>query len=247
MNVPKEAIRWFASKLGYDVRSAASLGISPFSDMRKFVSAQSAPVILDVGANEGQSIARFKKTFPSSTIHSFEPGRAAFQRLSEDARVYPGVHLWNCAVGASAGNQVLFENTNTDMSSFFPLSGAGWGKVERESLVEMTTIDNFLKTNGIEKVDILKSDTQGYDFEVLKGAEETMQANRIGLIYFEFIFSDMYEKLPPFDRVFRHLIDRNFALVSIYDFHHQDQVASFADMLFVNRDYHPDGLTRQCG
>ena len=69
MNGPKEAIRWFASKLGYDVRSAASLGVSPFSDMRRFVPAQSSPLILDVGANEGQSIARFKKTFPSSISH----------------------------------------------------------------------------------------------------------------------------------------------------------------------------------
>jgi FkbM family methyltransferase len=246
VNIPKEAIRWFVSKLGYDVRSAASIGVSPFSDMQRFVSAPSAPMILDVGANEGQSIARFKKTFPSSIIHSFEPGRVAFQRLSEGAQAYTGVHLWNCAVGASAGKRVFFENTNTDMSSFFTLSSAGWGQVEGESLVEMTTIDEFLKTNGIEKVDILKSDTQGYDYEVLKGAEEAMQASRIGLIYFEFIFSDMYEKLPPFDRVFRHLIDRNFALVSMYDFRHQNELASFADMLFVNRDYHTSRLSERC-
>ncbi len=245
VNFPKEAIRWFAAKLGYDVRSAASLGVSPFLDMQKLVSPQSPPVILDVGANEGQSIARFKKTFPSSVIHSFEPGRAAFQRLSEQAQAYTGVHLWNCAVGAAPGEQVLFENTNTDMNSFLPLSSAGWGQVKGESLVKMTTIDDFLKTNGIQRVDILKSDTQGYDYEVLKGAEETIRANKIGLIYFEFIFSDMYETLPPFDRVFRHLIDRNFALVSMYDFHHQNELASFADILFVNRDYHSSRLTRR--
>jgi hypothetical protein len=95
------------------------------------------------------------------------------------------------------------------------------------------------------RVDILKSDTQGYDYEVLRGAEETIQASKIGLIYFEFTFSDMYETLPPFDRVFRHLIDRNFALVSMYDFHHQNELASFADMLFVNRDYHNSRLTRR--
>jgi FkbM family methyltransferase len=243
VNFPKEIIRWFAAKLGYDVRSAASLGVSPFLDMQKLVRAQSPPMILDVGANEGQSLDRFKKTFPSSIIHSFEPGRAAFQRLSERARAYTGVHLWNSALGATAGEQVLFENTNTDMNSFLPLSSAGWGQVEGESLVTMTTVDDFLKTNGIEKVDILKSDTQGYDYEVLKGAEEAIQTNKIGLVYFEFIFSDMYKTLPPFDRVFRHLIDRNFALVSMYDFHHQNELASFADILFVNRDYRTSRLT----
>ena len=30
-------------------------------------------IIFDVGANKGQSIERFKKIFPKSTIHAFEP------------------------------------------------------------------------------------------------------------------------------------------------------------------------------
>jgi hypothetical protein len=87
-------------------------------------------------------------------------------------------------------------------------------------------------------VDILKSDTQGYDLEVFKGAEQAMHRQQIGLVYFEFIFSDMYKKLPAFDEVFRHLIDRDFALVSIYEFHHQNRLAGWCDALFVNKTYY---------
>jgi FkbM family methyltransferase len=234
----KELIRTLATKLGYDVRSRASLGIDPFADMRRFVPAGKDPLILDIGANVGQSVGRFRKVFPKATIHSFEPGPDTFQTLSKNVETDERVSVWNCAVGASAGKQSFQENTNPDMSSLLSLSSTGWGEVKRQSLVEVTTVDAFLQANRIAHVDILKCDTQGYELEVFKGAEQTLRANRIGLVYFEFIFSDMYKHLPSFDEVFRHLVDRNFSLVALYDFHHQNRLASFADVLFVNREYY---------
>jgi FkbM family methyltransferase len=234
----KDTIRSLAAKAGYDVRNRASLGIDPFADMRKFVPAGKDPLILDIGANVGQSVGRFRKAFPTARINSFEPGPDTFQKLSENVATDERVSVWNCAVGASAGKQTFQENTNPDMSSFLPLSTTGWGEVSRESLVEVTTVDAFLENNRIARVDILKSDTQGYELEVFKGAEQALAANRIGLVYFEFIFSDMYKRLPGFDEVFRHLADRNFSLVAIYDFHYQNRLASFADVLFVNREYY---------
>jgi len=234
----KETIRSVAAKLGYEVRSKASLGIDPFVDMRRFVPAGKDPLILNIGANVGQSVRRFRKTFPTATIHSFEPGPDTFQTLSKNVAPDERVSVWNCGIGASAGKQTLQENTNPDMSSFLSLSTTGWGEVNRQSLVEVTTVDAFLESNRIAHVDILKSDTQGYELEVFKGAEQSLRGNRIGLIYFEFIFSDMYKHLPGFDEVFRHLIDRNFSLVAIYDCHYQNRLASFADVLFVNRGYY---------
>jgi FkbM family methyltransferase len=238
MNPLKEAIRTLAAKVGYDVRSAASLGISPFADMKRFVPAANDPLILDIGANVGQSVGRFRKAFPTGIIHSFEPGPETFKTLSENVAPDERVFAWNCAVGASASRQMFQENTNSDMSSFLSLSTTGWGEVTRQTVVEMTTVDRFLESKSISHVDILKSDTQGYELEVLKGAEEAIRENRIGLVYLEFIFSDMYKHLPGFDQVFRHLVDRNFSLVAIYDFHYQNRLASFADVLFINREYH---------
>ena len=234
----KETIRSLAARLGYDVRNRASLGISPFADMRRCVPAGKDPLIMDIGANVGQTVARFRKAFPSATIHSFEPGTDTFQTLSQNVATDERVSAWNCAVGASAGKQTFQENTNPDMSSFLSLSSTGWGEVNRQSLVEVTTVDAFLEENRISHVDILKSDTQGYELEMFKGAEQAMRGNRIGLVYFEFIFSDMYKHLPGFDEVFRHLVDRNFSLVALYDFHYQNRLASFADVLFVNREYY---------
>jgi hypothetical protein len=98
-------------------------------------------------------------------------------------------------------------------------------------------VDRFLAEHDTPSVDILKSDTQGYDLQVFKGAEEAMRENRIGLIYTELIFSDMYSGIPPFDEVYRHLVDRGFRLVSIYHFEHQNDLAGWADALFFNPRY----------
>jgi FkbM family methyltransferase len=219
-------------------RPPPEVGESALADMKRFVGSNLRPLILDVGANTGQTVKRFRKVFPSSVIHSFEPSRRIFDQLKGNVADKQEVFAWNAALGASAGKQTFLENTHSDMSSFLELSKTGWGKIEQKSSVDVWTVDQFLEEHKIEFVDILKSDTQGYDFEVFKGAERTMRRNRIGLLYFEFIFSDMYKGLPRFDEVFGHLSDRGFLLVSIYDIIHQNNLASWTDALFVNQEFY---------
>jgi len=74
----------------------------------------------------------------------------------------------------------------------------------------MTTLDQFAKEKSIDFIHILKSDTQGYDFEVLKGASGLLANQKIGFVHFEFIFSNMYANLPPFEEVFGFLSERGW-------------------------------------
>jgi len=230
----KDLVRAIAAKLGYEITRR----VDAFADMRRFVPSDTRPVIFDIGANVGQTAKQFKANFPSAVIHCFEPGTETFNALQQNMSSERNVHLWHCAIGSAVGKQTFLENTEPDMSSFLELSATGWGEVKNRVDVDVTTVDHFLREQNIPAVDILKSDTQGYELEVFKGAEEAMRANRIGLVYFEFIFADMYRDLPRFDDVFRYLIDRGFLLVSIYDIHHQRQLADWANLLFVNREYY---------
>jgi FkbM family methyltransferase len=235
MKMIKDLIRSAAAQLGYEIRRQP---VDAFADMRRFVPPGSAPVIFDIGANVGQSVKMLKAAFPNSVIHSFEPGRETFARLRKDTAQEKNVFAWNCAVGSTMGEQLFQENSESDMSSFLELSKAGWGEVKHRQKVAVATVDRFLADHAIGRIDILKSDTQGYELEVFRGAEQAMCEHRIGLIYFEFIFAEIYKNLPPFDEVYRYLIDRDFLLVAIYNFHRQNDVASWADVLFVNRDYY---------
>ena len=228
--------RWWHGRS--DLFPSDELGRSPFADMKRFVPTSASPLILDVGGHTGGSVCRFKETFPASVIHSFEPSPERFQELKRRTSSEAGVFLWNRALGGAAGKKTLLENESSGMSSFFPLGEFGWGRIEKESIVDVMTLDSFLAGQGIERVDILKSDTQGHELEILKGAENVLRNNRIGLIYLELIFSPMYEGLPPLHEIFRHLAERNFSIVSIYEMQHQRNLADWADALFVNREYH---------
>ncbi len=216
---------------------SAEFGRCAFSDMKRFVPSGISPLIIDVGGHIGDSICLFKQAFPSSIIHSFEPSPDSFEKLRQNTARYTEIFRWNYALGATAGKKTLLQNESSGMSSFLELGEFGWGSIEKKSLVDVRTLDSFLAENRVERVDILKSDTQGYELEVLKGAEQALRDNRIGLIYLELIFSPMYEGLPPFHQIFQHLAERNFMLVSIYGIQYQRKLADWADALFVNSHY----------
>jgi FkbM family methyltransferase len=230
-------------KLGFDIvrLRPSQLGKDPLSDIANFLHNDS-PIVFDVGANVGQSIHSFRSQFPRCIIHSFEPSRTTFEILAQQASKLMDVHLWNFALGSVSAQMRFSENSHSEMSSFLPLSEFGWGKVTKEIVVEVKTIDQFCSDEHIDYIDILKSDTQGYDLEVFKGAEGTIRAKQIGLIYFEIIFSDMYEDLPSFSQIYEYLTTRDFLLVSFYQFHYQKQLASWADALFVHKSYR-QGIT----
>ena len=52
-------------------------------------------------------------------------------------------------------------------------------------IVQTQTMDNFCSINNIDRIDILKLDCDGTEYEVLLGAEKLLSEDRIGLIYTE--------------------------------------------------------------
>jgi FkbM family methyltransferase len=198
------------------------------------------PIVFDIGANVGQSIARFNELLPDSRIWSFEPSPATFRTLAANVGKLPDVTLENLGVGSETGTRELFENDHPDMSSFLAPSETAWGKIVGRTSVPTTRLDDYCDAHGIGHIDVLKTDTQGYELEVLKGAERLIAANRIRLVAMEVIFSNMYEELPAFDVVYRHLVDRGFRLVAFYRFDIKDCVANWADCLFANPAFTPE-------
>lgn len=236
----KYAIRRIVRKYGFDIvryHGEQRVGVDPLADMDRFLEGNRSPVILDVGGNVGQSVLKFKSQFPNPIIHSFEPSPSTFEKLKANCGNYAGVKTWNLGVGSSNTTLAFQENECSDMSSFLSPSEFSWGKILRTTSVEVTTLDTFARDNNINFVHILKSDTQGYDLEVFKGASGLMKENKIGLIYFEFIFSDMYKDLPSFHDLFGYLSDRNFSLVAFYESHFQGDLVSWTDALFINREF----------
>jgi FkbM family methyltransferase len=64
-------------------------------------------IVFDVGANRGQSIAFFKKMFPSVTILAFEPSPRVFLKLQKKWENKKNVSLFELALGATKGETVF--------------------------------------------------------------------------------------------------------------------------------------------
>src|SRR5262249_51391433 len=148
---------------------------------------------------------RVRETFPKPTIHAFEPGSDAFNVLREKYYKMQGIYINKVALGARLGSKEFIENTLSDMSSFLEPGEECWGTVKQRTRVDVTTIDDYCGQHCIERIDVLKSDTQGFDLEVLKGAQRLLDQKGIYLIYLEINFGKLYKKSARLDEIYSFL------------------------------------------
>jgi FkbM family methyltransferase len=240
MQFHKTVLKQAFSSLGYELRrNRSGPGGDAFKDMHRIVTA-SKPVLFDVGANIGQTVQKFRQQFQQSTIHSFEPSPTTFQTLQERTRGIPNLHLTNAGLGARSGITTFVENENVDMSSFLEPGQECWGSIKRRTELRLDTIDEYCARVDVKHIDVLKSDTQGFELEILRGASGMIERRRIHLIYLEIIFSAMYKGLPGADEIFKFLFERGFRVVSFYEMHHRNGLLSWTDVLFVDPAYSPE-------
>jgi FkbM family methyltransferase len=230
----RKAVKQLLRRAGIDIRFIPELGFDAYSDIRNIV-ANDRPVIFDVGANRGETIKRFRDVFAQPVIHAFEPGRDTFAELQRRCAAIPDLHLNNLALGARGESRMFLQSEPDTMSSFLEPSVDAWGEIKDRYSVEVITADDYCAARGIERIHVLKSDTQGFDLDVIKGAARMIDDRAVRLIFTEITFSDMYKGLPRFDEIYAFLVDRRFALVAFYDFYYQGGRAGWTDALFVAR------------
>ncbi|PKD21141.1 hypothetical protein APR41_12050 [Salegentibacter salinarum] len=231
-------VRKLSRRLGYDLipLTIDKIGRDPYLDMKKFI-INDHPVFFDVGANYGQTIDEITDVFKNHEIHSFEPGPDVFEYLKNKKSHKKNINIWNYGIGSAKSHLLLNQNTNRNMSSFLEIGNDGWGAIEGQTSVPVTTIDDFCKEQEIERIDVLKIDTQGFELEVFKGSKQSMQENRIGLLYFEVTFIDMYQNLPSFGELFDFAVENGFELITIYPIKYKNNRAGWTDVLFRHKNY----------
>lgn len=239
-NYLKRKIKGVFRKLGFNINTLNhdEFGYNINDEVIRILKSTSPgkqnPLILDVGSNIGQSIEFYKYHFPQSIIHAFEPG-TVFKQLKEKTSHFSGIQYNNVGVGAKKGEAVFINNTSSDVSSFLEPTGQMWGDVVSRTSVHLITIDDYIKDNSISDIDFLKIDTQGFDFEVLKGADKAMKDGKIKLVQLEITLSKLYENLPSMDEIIAFLFQRGYKLVAFYGFHNKRFASQWTDGLFIHQ------------
>jgi FkbM family methyltransferase len=223
---------------GYQIYhgNPGAMGLDAFRDMQRLVTTD-RPTVFDVGANSGQTIRDLRRRFKKGAIHAFEPSDRAFTELVANCGHLPNVCLNHTALGSETGEYQFYEMNCSAMSSFLQPGRDGWSRIEQTVRTRVTTVDEYCQRHGIKSIDVLKSDTQGFDLEVLRGARTMLNSARIQLVYLEVNFAEIYEDLPRLDEIYAFMADRGYALVAFYRFQFQHDRASWSDALFVHPEY----------
>jgi FkbM family methyltransferase len=188
---------------------------------QKWNGGSSDVLIFDIGANIGDSAIAFRKEFPTAIVHSFEPFRAIFERLVRNTRKYD-IRCHHLALGAEIGDRTVRRES---ASPFFrgnsvsnhPDSTTPQDLIE---IIHLTTLDVFCEQNGIQRIDILKTDTEGFDLQVLQGAKGLLTNGVVLNIVSEVTLSSTDNAHTNFFALIEWLRQYCFVPYSIYDVCH---------------------------
>lgn len=182
-------------------------------------------LIFDVGANVGQYAMRTRSLGYKGKIVSFEPLSSAFTQLSNNAARDP---LWitkNLGCGNYDGEALINVSKHSVYSSILePLS---WLKEESPGSTALTTEE--IKISRIDSIFeqyyragdqvLLKIDTQGFEKDVLEGADCSLK--HIIEIQIELSFVEHYRGEILFEGMLKFLNNKGFTLVNLQPLTHQ--------------------------
>ena len=223
-------------RLGYSVRSHGNgstvEAVDIAADVKTLLDKPAAPLLFDVGANEGQTILEMLRTFPSASIHSFEPSPRTFEQLGKQFGSRPNIKLYNLALGDEAG-QMPFTVFN-DWSVNDSLLKPAWSSPANSVTVSVATLDQFCEQQSIEGIDWLKIDTQGYDLRVLRGAQSLLTSGRIRLVSAEAIFNRMYDGQPSLCDLLQFMAGCNYRVNGFYEQEYISNKLSYCNVLWAH-------------
>lgn len=191
-----------------------------FEDLGKLIGSPT-PIILDVGANSGQAIDALREVFVAPRIYAFEPSSTIFRDL--ESKGYPeNVEVYNYGMGALSEMRSFRNYRNSLLSSFLDLSASDQNPfrqtgLSNEETVRVETVDRFLESQGIERLNLLKLDTQGFEMEVLRGAESSLKARQIDFVQLEINFMSLYEGQATAIELISCLSEAGFVPVDFYE------------------------------
>lgn len=225
---------------GLEITRSARRGVNPYRDMQRILDPLRVKTIFDVGANRGQSAMSFLDYFPSASIESFEPDPRTYAELQIATRQHQRITTHCLALGAadssaklnlskaSEGNSLL--RSASDMP---PNVGGAWTQHVGDVQVQVQRLDTFCLEHAIGQIDVLKSDTQGFELQVLHGAGDMLKRSTVRAVYVEVVFVPLYEGQGEFIDIYMSLTSRGYHLVDFYNQSHApDGGLVWCDALF---------------
>ena len=175
-------------------------------------------LIVDVGANIGQTATMYSNLFPDARIICFEPDTNIFGDLQANVSDLPSVNCECMALGNLKGKQQLFRAEVSKMNSLCPPTGQEhFWRPENSDEINVETLDSYCESNAINKLDLLKVDTEGFDIKVLEGGTRLLERKKIKCIITEVGVSANDELHVPLQDSVKFLHEFGYSFCGLYD------------------------------
>lgn len=188
--------------------------------------------IVDVGAYRGDFARECLRLWPGARLSCVEPLASRAADLEALARSHSGVRVHRCLVGAERRDKVSLHEAETASSVLtewqpnqFPVHD-----------YPMETIDHLLASDAsAPPAELLKIDVQGYELEVLKGAERTLSSLKAVLT--EVNLLDVHQHVPLLDDLVAWMSARGWVVYDVAGLTRRplDSALWQVDLMFVPR------------
>ena len=185
-------------------------------------------LLIDIGAHKGESIELFSKNFNIKKIISFEASPITFKYLKKKIEKNilrynnTDIVLENIALGAedkiiefkqfnessSSTIKVVDEESKYYKRKFRLINFLSNKKTYQKIEIKISRLKEYIEKNNIEKIDFMKIDTEGYEFEILLGLENKIKL--VDIIMFEHHYDNMIKKNYTYSDIHELLIKNNF-------------------------------------
>ena len=191
--------------------------------------------IFDIGSNLGNFSQQLSRSLKNKTleVHSFEP----LQELLNSQNLKRGkLYKYEYVISNEEGSVNFFEHEISSQSSLLINDKMGdqeVKKVEKKAI----TLDQALNKANVNKVDILKLDTEGNEYEILKSSEHLLNNKIFNIIKVEISFLIKNKFSDKNFNLINNLMSKSgYVFVGHSNAHYQDNKILFFDGFYINNN-----------
>lgn len=166
------------------------------------------PVLFDVGANKGfYAECLYREFGEAMDCYCFEPARKSHAELLEGLEKVPAARAVQLGFGKENGEiELHYNHEGSTIASLYPMEDMeGKSQLPMAEKIVIRRVEDYCAEEGIERVDFLKIDVEGAEYDVLEGCGSMLGDGRIRFVQFEFGPNNMVSRtyMKDFFRVLK--------------------------------------------
>ena len=179
-----------------------------FGDFQEALPSLQIKTVFDIGANVGKTVRAIRKAYRMADIYAFEPVNGTYELLQGAVGGDPKIKCFRLAFG-DVRTKLRMDATPGSVKNKITDRAEGLE-------VDVYRGDDFCDEHGIDRINFLKIDTEGYDLKVCQGFSSMLRHSQIDLLQVESGLSPKNKLHVPLQAFKEYLEPLGYSIFRIY-------------------------------